>query len=125
MFVNRPDLPAIWPARLDAERSLPVLLPFAGRDELELRLGWEADFVLDRLPSTVELDNAVGSLRTRLTMNPGEARMVYRRTFAIREREVAADALDALRELLAAKQQSDAETLVLARRREECSSSSE
>jgi hypothetical protein len=125
MFVNRPDLPAIWPARLDAERSLPVLLPFAGRDELELRLGWEADFTPDRLPSTVELDNAAGSLRTRLTMNPGEAQMVYRRTFAIRQREVAADALDALRELLAAKQQSDAETLVLARRREECSKSSE
>jgi transglutaminase-like putative cysteine protease len=115
VFVNRPELAAIWPERIDAERSLPVLLPFAGRDELELRLTWEEGLTPDRLPKAVELDNAVGRLRSRLTTNADEKRLVYQRTFAIHERDVAGVAITDLRELLAAKQQSEAETLVLLR----------
>ncbi len=49
------------------------------------------------------------------TLEPAERRLTYRRTFALDEREIGPKALDQLRELLAAKLRSDADTIGLAR----------
>jgi hypothetical protein len=121
LIVNRPALAAIGPPQVDGGRTVPVVLPFAGRDELEVRVTWERELRPDRLPSEVDLRNAVGSLRSRLTLEPSERRLIYRRTFALDERDIGPEALGQLRALLAAKQSSDVETLGLVRSGHQCS----
>ena len=103
----------------------PVVLPFAGRDELEVRVTWERGFEPDRLPAEIDLHNLVGSLRSHLEVSPAERWLAYQRTFAIDQREVASNSLDSLRELLAAKLRSDADTIGLARRDSRCPTASE
>jgi hypothetical protein len=103
------------PEQLSGDRILPVMLPFAGIDEHEVNLAWTSDWTPDGLPVEIDVANAIGSVRSRIDFDREARSFAYRRIFSLHQRDVAAGALDALRELLGAKRRSDSEKVELVR----------
>lgn len=99
-----------------AGRSTPVYLPFADRDEVELRVTWPAGWRIEAGPRPVDFDNVAGAVRTAVEIDPAARRAVLTRRVdvkramaATREMVVGLDA--ALREA----EKADAQVLLLAR----------
>ena len=98
-------------------RRTPVLLAFADRDEVRVKLSWPAGFEPDVLPEAGTLLNGAGAFAARLEVDASARALVYERRLDTLHREYATGKpYHELRELYGAAGKSDAQILVLVRR---------
>ena len=99
-----------------AERLTPVLLPFPGRDEVEVAVRWADGWAPEAVPEEVGFVSNAGSFVTEVEGDHGGRRLRVRRTFETVERLfVGPNAYLAVQALYAAAAAGDALELVLVR----------
>jgi hypothetical protein len=102
---------------VQAKRRSPVLLSYADRDELELRLHWPEGWRVDALPSLVKQERPAGAFLVEVEAKDAERTLVYRRRFDMHRRNVGSTQdYEAVRALYLAVEKSDAQPLALVRR---------
>ncbi|HEX3525628.1 MAG TPA: DUF3857 domain-containing protein [Thermoanaerobaculia bacterium] len=105
--------PFVQPA---AARQSPVVLSFAGTDEVELRLHWPEGWRIDAKPEPVRIENPVGALTVSLDAEAAGRTLTYHRRLEIRRKELGTvPEIEAVRSLFAAAEKSDAQALSLVR----------
>lgn len=105
--------PFTLPAHL---RRTPVRLLYGRRDEVVTTLTWPQGWQVDLLPEDSSFSNAAGKIESRLENDEATGKIVFRRSFAITEREFNnSDAYGVLRDLYEQAAKADAQNLVLVR----------
>jgi hypothetical protein len=100
-----------------ASRRTGVLLDFADREEVELRLRWPEKWRIEAAPQARNLVNGGGALVTEIERKDAERTLVYRRRVDITKRAFnTSQEYEALRTFYAEREKNDAQSLLLARR---------
>lgn len=115
---SRPLGPLAQPFVLPvAQRRSPVLLEFADRSEVELRLRWAEGFKVDAAPRPVQRRSAVGEFEAAVTVDPAARSLTYtRRLDMTRKLTESREQYELMRALYGEAEKSDAQALVLLRR---------
>lgn len=96
------------------KRRSQVLFPYAGRDEVELRLRWPAGWRVDLLPGLAKQERPEGAFVVEVEEKEAEHSLVYRRRFDLHRRLLGSpQEYEAVRALYAAVEKSDAQPLAL------------
>ncbi|HEV8631099.1 MAG TPA: DUF3857 domain-containing protein [Thermoanaerobaculia bacterium] len=113
---SRPLGPLSQPLALDVrQRTTPVLLPFAGSDEVSFDVTYPAGWRVDSGPVGAMTSSDVGSLRVEVHADETARTMHYHRRLDVIKREArSADEYTHLRALYAAAEKSDAQAVALA-----------
>jgi hypothetical protein len=97
-------------------RHSAVLLSYADRDELELRLAWPEGWKADQQPQEIRQETPAGSMAVSIEPGSDGRSLIYRRRFDLKKKQFASvPEIDALRALYAAMEKSDAQTVSLVR----------
>lgn len=100
-----------------AQRRSPVLLEFADRSEVELRLRWAEGFTVDAAPRATQRRNAVGEFETAVIMDPVARSLTYKRRLDMtRKLTQDREQYEMMRALYGEAERNDAQALVLLRR---------
>lgn len=99
------------------KRRSPVAFAFADRDELELTITWPPGWRIEAAPEPLQFTSEAGAFAVGVERDDAGRRLVYVRRFDTAQRQLLLSSQYAsLRALYGAVEQSDAQTLSLARR---------
>lgn len=102
---------------VEPERKIDVVLPYPGRDEVELHLRWPAGWKLDQRPQAASLDGSCGAFSSAVELDAEKRSLVYKRRLDLTRRTLdATKDYQAVRNLFAEVEKNDAQKLVLVRR---------
>lgn len=108
------EQPFVQPA---TARRTPVVLSFADRDEVELRLSWPEGWKVETAPSATSHESAVGALVAEVEVDEAARSLVYRRRFDILDKELGDPReYELIRALYTEVEKHDAQSLALVRR---------
>jgi hypothetical protein len=115
---SRPLGPVVQPFVEAAKaRNAPVLFPYAGRDEVELRLRWPEGWTLEQIPQLVHQENSFAALTVTVGSIDAARLLTYHRRLDLRQKQlVSLRQYAAVQALYAAAEKSDAQPISLVRR---------
>ncbi len=97
-------------------RRLPILLPFADRNDTELSLSWPEGWEIDVLPKGLDYAGPAGAFVSRVEADAANRTVKYSRRFDISQREFGSPPwIQAIRTLHDEAERHDAQSLVLVR----------
>jgi hypothetical protein len=107
--------PFVQPA---SSRKTAVMFDYAKREEVELRLRWPEGWKIESLPRPVSLRSSAGALTAGVEVKEGERSLIYRRQLDVIRRNLNGPReYEEVRTLFAEAEKSDAQPLLLVRRR--------
>lgn len=99
------------------KRRSGVLLPFCGRQEVEVHLGWPEGWQLMAQPQAVNFEDDVGEIAVSIVLDEEARTLAYKRRFDLMQDEISSSRdYRALRSLYSLAEKNDAQSLVLVRR---------
>jgi hypothetical protein len=114
---SRPLGPRRQPFPHEVKRRTAVLFDYPESEELELTLHWATGWRPEVVPPATAYETAAGTVVAKAEIDAGNRTLVYRRRFDNVHRKAAtAEQFAQVQALFDALQQTDAQTLVLARR---------
>lgn len=114
--LSRPLGPVDHPFRASGRR-IPILLPFADRDETELSLSWPEGWEVEVLPQGMDYSGPAGAFVSRVEADAANRTVTYSRRFEVSQREFSSPPwIQAIRTLYDEAEKHDAQSLVLVRR---------
>lgn len=118
LLLSRPVGPTSQIFQLEPEqRKTPVLIFFPDVDEVEAQVTWPEGWEVEAAPQTAGMENAAGRSSTAVTIDPDARAVTYSRNMTVLRRQFEGSGeYQALRDLFAAMETSDAQALLLVAR---------